>query len=72
MHSDPKEGPIHTRHEELIVDAAALDDLALEELTDVRVVPKSALLDRIKEDVALALGAATALGSGPIEVRHAI
>lgn len=53
---------MHTRHEELIVDAAALDDLALEELTDVRVVPKSALLDRIKEDVALALGAATALG----------
>ena len=62
MHSDPKEGPIHTRHEELIVDAAALDDLALEELTDVRVVPKSALLDRIEEDVALAIGAATPSG----------
>jgi len=36
MHADPKEGPMHTQHEELIVDAAALDDLALEEPTDVR------------------------------------
>lgn len=27
---------MHTQHEELIVDAAALDDLALEEPTDVR------------------------------------
>ncbi|WP_303699351.1 hypothetical protein [Brevundimonas naejangsanensis] len=53
---------MHTRHEELIVDAAALDDLALEELTDVRVVAKSALLDRIEEDVALAIGAATPSG----------
>ena len=53
---------MHTQHEELIVDAAALDDLALEEPTDVRVVAKSALLDRIEEDVALAIGAATPSG----------
>lgn len=56
---------MHTQHEELIVDAAALHDLALEEPTNEVVAAMSAILGRIEENVGLALTAARALGRAP-------
>lgn len=53
---------MHTQHEELIVDAATLHELALEEPTDEAIAVMSALLDRIEENVGLALTAARILG----------